>query len=231
MYSAELNAILSCVTHLNHLPPQNYLLLSDSLSSLKSTNPLIQRIQLMILSLLASKSHITFTWISGHINFPQHDAVDAAARHATSLPKITDPIPSTSSNLKSFYRFKIQNLWFQEWNHQTHNKLQQIKPTPQFWSSSTRPNRREKTILSRLRIGHTRLIHSFLLLNLLGPPICSLCPEETLTIDHLFSYPKLEDLRSSFSVPPSTILALSNDSQSVTNTFSYLKATQFFPLL
>jgi len=46
VFTAELNAILACLSHLTHRPPRhNYLLLTDSLSfqsirDLKSTNPI-----------------------------------------------------------------------------------------------------------------------------------------------------------------------------------------------
>ena len=42
----------------------------------------------------------TYAYITDHVGFPQHDSVDKAARQATSLPKITDPILNPMSNFK-----------------------------------------------------------------------------------------------------------------------------------
>ena len=93
----ELMAIFSCLFHLTILLLHGrFLLLTDSLSSLPSlsnrfsTNTLIQRIHLTLHSLHSIDSQIICIWISGHIGFPEHDAVDKAAKPATSLPKMTD---------------------------------------------------------------------------------------------------------------------------------------------
>ena len=237
VYSAELNAILACLSHLSVMPPNNYLLLTDSLSSLKSlqdpfsTNPLIQRIQLFLDSLHSIKSCVIFVWIPGHIGLPQHDLVDQAAKQATSLPKITDPILSPASDLKIFYRTLIQKLWSQNWENQLENKLRKIKNYPSPWSTSYRSNRREEIILARLRIGHTRLTHSFLLLNLFSPPSCPHCGEENLSVQHFFSCPSLHQIRSSLSVPSTVASALSNNFDIVLNTLSYLRNSLYYPLL
>ena len=221
------------------MPPSNYLLLTDSLSSLLtlqnlfSTNPLTQRIQLALLSLYSIGSHITLAWIPGHVDFPDHDVVDEAAKLATSIPKISDPILSPASDLKSYYRSLIFNLWYKDWDQQTNNKLRKIKNKPTFWSSSLCPVRRDEVVLSRLRIGHghTRLTHSFLLLGLLSRLSCPYCLEENLSVDQFFTCPDLQSLRSSLSVPSSIVSALSNNSQSTSNSLSYLKSTRFFSLL
>ena len=237
IYSAELNAILSCISHLTTMPPQKYLLLTDSLSSLQSlqdpfpTNPLIQRIQLSLLSLSSINSSVTFAWIPGHVGFSKHDLVDQAAKQATSLPKISDSILSPAPDLKSFYRFLISHLWHKDWDKQSNNKLRKIKNTPSFWSTSPRTDRREEIRLSRLRIGHTRLTHSYLLLNLLAPPSCPYCHEDGLSVDHFFTCPDLKLLRLSSSVHSSIKSALSNNPQSVSNSLSYLRRTSFYPLL
>ena len=176
-------------------------------------------------------SRITLAWIPGHIGFSNHDMVDEAAKEATSLPKITDPIPSPSSDLKSFYHTQILNLWFKDWYQLPDNKLRKIKDKPSLWSTSLRPKRLEEVRLARLRIGHTRLTHSHLLLQNHGPSSCPYCYYENLSVEHLFSCPVLEPLRSPLSVLSSIVSALSNNSQSTYNSLSYLQSTCFYPLL
>ena len=234
VYTAELNAILACVSHIAQLKPQqNYILLTDSLSSLQalsdpfSTNPIIQRIFLSLLTISSIKSHLTFIWIPGHINFSPHEAVDEAAKKATSLPKITDPTPSPAQDLKILYSTKISKHWFKNWKEQTNNKLRKIKKEPIPWSSSHRESRQEEVILSRLRIGHTRMTHSYLLLKL-SPPSCPHCMEDNLTVEHFFICPALQSTRLSFKIPTSISLALTNNSNNTTATLAYLRSTHFY---
>ena len=57
----------------------------------------------------------------------------------------------------------LHEKWQQCWNNNIHNKLLKIKPILGEWRRAFRRLRREQVIISRLRIGHTRLTHSFIL--------------------------------------------------------------------
>jgi len=84
-----------------------------------------------------------------------------------------------------------------------------IKQFPFPWFSSTRDSKREEVILTRLRIGHTRVTHSYLLDRfILFLPSCPHCHKEVLTVSHFFSCPYLHSLRSSLLVPPSPLLSV-----------------------
>ena len=77
-------------------PNSNYLLFSDSLSSLQAlldpfaSNPLTRLTFIVLSTLFSINSTVTFIWIPGHIDLPEHDSVDQAAKNATLLPQITD---------------------------------------------------------------------------------------------------------------------------------------------
>lgn len=236
IFTAELMAIFACLSELTQLPPNSqFLLLTDSLSSLHSltdpysSNPLVQRIQLTLLTLSSINSHVTFGWIPGHIDFPKHDAVDRAAKQATSLPHITDNTCLPVSDLKNHYRSLILQKWQTLWENQPSNKLLRIKKYPSPWKSSLRPSRKEEVILSRLRIGHTRITHSYLLNPYAqSPPPCPHCREENLTVDHFFTCSHLRALRKSINVPSSIIQALKNNSDSISLSLQYLRSTEFF---
>ena len=232
-------AIFSGLSHISQLPPNNkYLLLSDSLSSLHSlqnpspSNSLVQRILLVLHSLNSINCEVSFIWIPGHINLKEHDAVDLAAKHATSLPRITDNSPIPASDFMNHFRQLILQKWNLHWKNQINNKLLAIKKIPVPWSSSIRNSRREEVILTRLRIGHTRITHSHLLNpHILSNPSCPYCLSKFLTVAHFFSCPHLNSLRTSFNVPSSLPQALPNNSDTVTASLQYLKSTLFFPLL
>ena len=170
IFTAELNAIFTYLSNLTTFPsPLKFLILSDSLSSLlaiqdpHSTNPIVQRIHILLHSLTSSSTSITFLWIPGHIDLKDHDAVDFAAKQSLQSPNITDPSPSPLHDLKAHYRSLIRSSWHDFWSSLPSNKLQSIKEVPISQSCSFR---REEVILARLRIGHTRLTHSFLYLRL-----------------------------------------------------------------
>jgi len=81
VYSAKLIAIHACLSQIAQLKNVNNYsyVLSDSLSSLQavtnpfSTNFIIQRILLSLITINSIKSQLMFIWIPSHINFPPHD--------------------------------------------------------------------------------------------------------------------------------------------------------------
>lgn len=234
IYSAELIAILACLAHIAQLEThRNYILLTDSLSSLQSltnpfsTNPIVQRIYLTLLTIKSINSNVTFVWIPGHIGFRPHDAVDEAAKKATSSPKITDPTLTPPEDLKKYYSAIISKQWHKHWRDQNFNKLRKIKTEPVSWSSSYRTSRQEEVILSRLRIGHTRLTHTYLLTNL-APPSCPHCSADDLSVEHFFSCPALNNIRSNLNVSSTIISTLNNNHETINSTLTYLRATHFY---
>ena len=83
--------------------------------------------------------------------------------------------------VKQFIRFKWQNNWNDE---PQENKLKQIKPLVSPWTSSSQRDRRTEVILTRLRIGHSKLTHGFLMSNPHGDiPKCNCGP--VLPIKHI----------------------------------------------
>ena len=76
------------------------------------------------------------------------------------------------------------------------SKLHRIKPTIEAWPNL--PNRKESVILTRLRIGHTRISHGYLMTR--GrPPEC--CGSE-LTVEHIMTKcKKYKDLRRKYELP------------------------------
>jgi len=235
IFTAELTAILSCLSQLTLLsPPLKILLLTDSLSSLLaiqdlySSNPIVQRVHIVLKSLSSTSSTVTFLWIPGHINLPDHDAVDSAAKLSLHFSSITDPSLTPAYDLKSYYRSLIRNTWLQFWSSQTSNKLHSIKKSPIPWSTSNRTSRREEVILARLRIGHTRITHSFLYLGLSAPPSCLYCQQDELSVHHFFSCPALTNLRLSLSISSRLSSALSNNHDTILKSLNYLRSTYFY---
>ena len=93
-------------------------------------------------------------------------------------------IPNT--DMTGIVKDAVRKDWQREWSSAEYrnNKLREVKPEIGFWSSSSHKNRRIETALTRLRIGHTNLTHSYLMVRGLDPPICDRCNVHT-TVKHV----------------------------------------------
>ena len=68
------------------------------------------------------------------------------------------------SNFKQSINKYILDQWHTSWNNSIGNKLLEIKPTIGEHQSVVRNIRKEEVVLARLRLGHTRVTQSYLLL-------------------------------------------------------------------
>ena len=148
------------------------------------------------------------------------------------LPQIKSQILPTPSDLTHYLRQLVLEQWFKHWKEQSlsPNKLAQLKSLPIPWTSSNRLSRRHEIILTRLRIGHSRLTHTHVITDLF-PPNCPYCNIEFFPVDHLFTCPHLNQLREIYQVPHNRIQALADNESGIDNILKYLSQTVFFPLI
>ena len=143
-----------------------FIIFSDSLSVLKamnhtsSKNPQIQKLLEKCHELLTYKE-IVLCWIPSHIGIQGNEMVDKQAKTSLSLEPTSFKIPF--SNFKPSINKYILEEWQTSWNNSIGNKLLDIKPTIGEYQSVVRNIRREEVVLARLRLGHTRVTHSYLL--------------------------------------------------------------------
>ena len=91
-----------------------------------------------------------------------NDKADSSAKAAINIPPDkTSKLPYT--DLKYKIKQIITKRWQQLWDENAQNKLGQIEPLLKERKREASNTRREETFLSRLRIGHTRLTHDFIL--------------------------------------------------------------------
>lgn len=184
IFSAEAKAIQLALDIVKYTNYNSYLIFSDSLSVLQSlkeanlNNPLIQNI-LISLTHLSETNNISFCWIPSHVGILGNDRADRAAKDALNLSHSNFKIPY--SDYKTCIKSQLNNTWQKRWDDLDSNKLREIKPKigP---SKQITHNRKENTILTRLRIGHTRITHSFLLNNEIQP-LCVAC-DAAFTVKH-----------------------------------------------
>lgn len=232
--SAELYAIklaAQCAVD-GKLNNNNFLICSDSLSALHSlrgihenrTHPFAKE----IINLVANASvNIHFAWVPGHSGIPGNTEADQAAKEAAlSLPAPNLPVPVT--DLRTAVRSAFARQWRHSWETQPFtNKLRNIKPTTDFWTSSIRGNRREEVVLCRLRIGHTSLTHSHLFGNSQSIE-CPLCHTPVTTHHILLDCPLYSTQRDRYRISTNLQDSLSDNSESVDRLILFLKSIGVF---
>ena len=88
--------------------------------------------------------------------------MDQKAKDSLNLHPTNFPLPYT--NFKSFINRYIVNKGQILWNNSVGNKLFEIKPVIGQYQPVVRNVRQEEVVLARLRIGHTKITHSYLLI-------------------------------------------------------------------
>ena len=89
------------------------------------------------------------------------EMVDKQAKTSLSLEPASFKI--SFSNFKPSINKYILEEWQTSWNNSIGNKFLDIKPTIGEYQSVVRNIRKEEVVLARLRLGHTRVTHSYLL--------------------------------------------------------------------
>ena len=121
--------------------------------------------------------------------------------------------------------------WEAKWNSpllSTNRKYRSIRNSVAPWLSSYHPCRRYERIISRLRIGHSRLTHSFLLDRDGTPPVCDHC-QQMLTIEHiLVECRKFSRARMKYHLCGKDLASLIGEDIDVDNLMMFLKDIDLF---
>ena len=100
---------------------------------------------------------------------------------ALSLPVTHMKLPATG--IYPHITKLIFDEWQEVWDCCAGNKLHAIRPTVGYYKQKTGLSRRDTVLLNRLRIGHTRLTHSYLLSGD-DLPSCPDVPLRNYTLTH-----------------------------------------------
>ena len=187
IFTAEAVALKLAVQHIQREAIRKSVIYSDSLSCLQALqhknlqNPIIREI-IHILSYLGEVgSQVEFCWIPGHVGIKGNEKADNIARRH--IPNNIYEIKAPYSDFKPRISQYVNSLFQAKWNVCVENKLHEINedflPSLKMYSD----NRKEDIILTRLRIGHSRLTHKHYLANE-DPPECIPC-NTPLTVKHV----------------------------------------------
>ncbi|GBM49865.1 hypothetical protein AVEN_44247-1 [Araneus ventricosus] len=184
IFTAEITAILHALYQISNSPPDNYIIYSDSFSALESmtslhrfSHPLTFNILELHDRLACRGFSVLLCWVPSHVSISGNEHADKLAKSATD--SINCPVPL--SDIKQYVKIKLHSNWQSQWNLKEANKLHSIKHLITCWPSL--PNRKLDTVLTRLRIGHTRFTHRHLLLGE-PAPLCTACQCQ-MTVLHI----------------------------------------------
>ena len=185
IFTAEVEAISKALTYVKVSTRKSFEIFSDSMSVLQaiesqeSKNPLVNRVLQACQEVLSNSKFITFCWIPSHRDITGNEHADRAAKDALSKAHPTHfELPCTDVFMK--IQPFVSSLWQERWNKEVGNKLH----GPKLMRSITRDY--SGVIINRLRIGHTRLTHSFRMGNRPHPPLCDQCEgDHELTVKHI----------------------------------------------
>ncbi|XP_060861790.1 uncharacterized protein LOC132938796 [Metopolophium dirhodum] len=190
IYTAETFAILETTLTALSSNHDKVLIISDSMSAVTSIANvhtkcnLAQSIQNVIHS---TDKSIKLMWVPSHIGIPGNELSDELAMKAASSPDTKIYPHVTYDDAIRALKSKLYSLWQNQWEKQTNqnNKFRHIKPSTIKWPDPpVKLTRHEETMVTRVRIGHTRIIHSYLMRKELKP-MCETCNSE-LTVHHIF---------------------------------------------
>ena len=234
IYTAELYSIWQALRFSEILNATKILIISDSLSSLQALNnifsrdPLVQKIISLLEWLKESQKEIYFIWVPSHVGITVNEIADNAARQAAGL-ELIDTNLVRHADLRLIAEKVTANLWQEEWNL-GESKLKFIKEEINKWKTPCKLTRREKVVLTRLRIGHSH-ITSFHLLRGEQQPRCASCGV-LLTIKHiLLECNEFNQTRQRLHVPNNLKKCLSNEKAEVKRTLTFIKEIGMFKKL
>ncbi|XP_067121864.1 uncharacterized protein [Centruroides vittatus] len=178
IFTAELQAIYLALKYINRKGHRRCVIYTDSVSALQalisrepSSHSIVIKIRKLFCHLIASNIFVKFCWVPGHVGIRGNEEADSAAKSAS-------PSQHTmfieGGDLKLVVKKRLEERWQNVWNEQVHNKLHEIKPIIENWTHNKQYDRRSGVILTRLRIGHTRLTHQYFLKGD-DQPVCQYC--------------------------------------------------------
>lgn len=201
-FTAELFAILGAILQLMNTKYNKITIFCDSQSAIKIINkydtchPVASLIQSWLIRLASRKKEVRFCWIPSHTGLNGNEEADKLARAATTAIDAPMQIYIPHRDLYPHVRKKLREQWQEEWSAvPMTNKLRSIRDTLGEWTSSHQRSRRIEIVLSRLRLGHTRLTHCYLMEGRPVPDYCENCLVPLTVVHLLVECPEHGDCR------------------------------------
>ena len=203
IFTAELHGIIKAVKEIILIGGSHFTIFCDSrsvlqsLSNFTSHHPLVLEVLEWLLLAKHRGKTISFCWVPAHVGIAGNEAADNFAKNAAlSAPPRNYKLPFR--DIFPSINLAVRNQWQQHWEglQITNKKMRALTSSSLPWHYASMP-RRWETALCRLRIGHTRLTHGYLMSA--DPQTYCMDCLVPLTVEHLLAEcPSLGDERRLF---------------------------------
>ncbi|GBN62776.1 putative RNA-directed DNA polymerase from transposon X-element [Araneus ventricosus] len=231
IFTAEIRAILHSLSEISNYPADNYIIYSDSLSVLQALSSLHRHSHPLAFSILDLHDRlvckgfsILLCWVPSHVGISGNEIADIAAKNASAVLDNTTPL----QDFKRYINLALHSRWENHWNSQSMNKLRSIKPVVETWPTLT--NRKADTIVTRLRVGHTRYTHRHLLMGEQAP-MCAQCNCIMSVLHILSECPNFNSLRLRYFQSSAISLTDLLGKTPHVHLLPFLKSIGFYPLI
>lgn len=232
IFSAELHAIFKAVELAKYTDKTYCIICTDSLSSILalkkiySNDQLCMQIRDKIQKLSFIKFHLI--WVPSHKSILGNEKADYLAKTMSELPDChIEHFPVTLKDYKAAVRKHFRIKFEQSWSFidPQENKLRKIKNKVGALTEINKMSRRESIAITRLRMGHTRLTHSYLFDERISQDcICGAIN----SVEHIFTdCPRFRRNRLKYEIDSINVLA-SNDLKNYQKIIKFLKDTKLF---
>ena len=149
-----------------HSRDKKFVIFSDSLScllaiqNLQAESGYVMKFLRNYTALVNTGKTVLLCRFPGHVGIKGNEQADEVAKMA--LHSSISAVKYPPSDLYHDVTSLCYKLWQADWDQHTGNKLHSVKPHLGYDPLSSL-SRRDAVVLQRLRIGHTRLSHSYLL--------------------------------------------------------------------
>lgn len=230
VFTAEIMAIIEALKLIRDSDTNHSVIFSDSLSAINfikkkfNFDPYITEVYSLLHEIKSSNKTVVFIWIPSHIGIEGNDKADALAKIATTQTPNAE-YPMRTIDLKNSIKKFMQNKWETQWRQVT-SKFRSIKISADAWEHEN-VSRRDQVVLTRLRIGHSRLTHVHLLINK-RPPKCPMCATILTTKHILEECQPLQPFRIRHCIPADEKLLLKCNSNHQEHLINYLKSINVY---
>ena len=174
--------------------------LSFKLYNQESKKPVVNETLHSIQNLVLSEKNVQFCWVPSHVGIPGNEQADRAARDIlNSSQQVPHNYKMPYTDFIQKIKIYIMNKWKQRWGNHGGRKLKEIMPELKHIPINNM-TRKDEVIFHRIRIGHTRLNHSFLTEGQRVEPVYHFCMNDNLTVKHLllncgnFNHYRIQDI-------------------------------------